>query len=69
MESQALGTIKWKIALVADGGGLLELVVVRARVWLITVARATGSPLAGVDGTLVGREGYIVMVAIAQPQR
>ena len=54
MKRQALRAIKWKIALLADGGGLLELVVVWTRVGLISIAGPASSTFAGVVRCIIG---------------
>ena len=63
MERQALRTVKWKMALVADGGGLLEHVVVWTRIGLVPVARAAGSALAGVVCSIILIIATVALVA------
>ena len=64
MKRQALGAIKWKIALVADGGGLLLFIIIGAWIGLIAVAGPAGSPLAGmISGVVV----VITAVALVAP--
>ena len=54
MERQALRAVKREIALLADGGGLLEFVVVWAWIWLVSIAGPASSPLTGVVGRIIG---------------
>ena len=61
METQTVGAIKGEVALVADGGGLLEFVVIRAGAWLIPITGPAGGPLAGMIGGIVGVETAIAL--------
>ena len=63
MESQALRAIKWKIALVANGGGLLELIVVRAWSGLVSIAGPASSAFAGMVGCIVCVVTTVALVA------
>ena len=53
MECQALRTIKWKMAPVADDGGLLVHVVVWTRIGLVSIAGPASSAFAGVVGCII----------------
>ena len=54
MERQALGPVKGQMALLADGRGLLEHVVIRTRCGLVPVAGPASGPLAGVVRCIIG---------------
>ena len=62
MECQALGSIKGKIALLAEDGRLLEHVVVRTRVGLVPVAGPASGPLARMVGGIIGVVATITFV-------
>ena len=53
MECQALGAVKGQMALLADDGGLLELIVVRTWGWLVSITGPASSAFAGVVGRIV----------------
>ena len=60
MERQTLGTIKGKMALVAEDGGLLVHVVIRTGCGLVSVAGPASGPLAWMVSSII-----IVIAAIA----
>ena len=64
MERQALRAVKGQIALLADDGGFVVHVVVRAWCGLVTVTRTTGGPFARVVGSIVV---VITTVALMAP--
>ena len=63
MECQALRTIKWKIAFIADDGGLLVHVVVRTWCWLVPVAGPASGPLARVVCRIIVVIATVTLVA------
>ena len=63
MERQALGAVKGQVTLIADDGGLLEHVVVRAWSGLIPVAGSASSAFARVVSSVVVVETAITFMA------
>ena len=67
MKRQALGAVKRQVALMADGGRFLLVIVVRARIGLIAITRSAGSPLAWVLSRIVVLEAAVALVTPITP--